>query len=118
MPVFTDAQIAEMAHELHRGYNHVIGYPWDDPTWPALPQWHRDSVIDRVRAARARPGQSPRQLHDSWKAYFTRLGWKRGPARDPMKKTHPDLADWDDLTPAEQMKDVLFAGLVRFLDKF
>jgi hypothetical protein len=111
--LFTDAQIAEMAYELHRGYNHVIDDPWVDPPWPGLPRWHQEAVIDGVRAARQ--GKNPREMHENWCGYYTRRGWKFGPAKDPAARTHPDLVSWEDLEPPEQLKNVLFTGIVRFL---
>lgn len=107
-----------MAYELHRGYNHVIGDPWVDPPWPGLPPWHREALIDGVRAARR--GLSPRQMHENWRVFFARRGWVHGLVKDAGADppTHPDLTDWDDLPPAEQLKDVLFTGIVRLLARF
>ena len=113
--MFSDTEIAIMAYELNRGYNHAIGDPWADPPWPGIPQWYREAVTDGVRAVRA--GMTCRQLHENWCRYYRRLGWVHGPVKDAMASppTHPCLVSYEDLKPDQRKKTVIFRDVVRTL---
>ena len=113
--MFSVDEIAAVAYHAHRGYNHVIGDPWIDPQWAALPEWHKEAVRDGVRAALA--GLDPRQMHENWCAYYRERGWVYGPDKDPAADppTHPCLVDYDDLPPEHQLKDTLFREFVLML---
>ncbi|MBB5139015.1 hypothetical protein HNP84_008777 [Thermocatellispora tengchongensis] len=43
--------------------------------------------------------------HDRWLGEMVRDGWTRGPIRDPARKLHPDITDWDDLSEVAKEKD-------------
>ena len=113
--MFSDDEIAVMAYELNRGYNHVIGDPWIDPGWTGLPLWYREAVRDGVRAVRA--GMTSRQLHENWCRYYRGKGWAYGPVKDPGADppTHPCLVDYDDLPPKHRRKSALFRDTVLML---
>lgn len=44
-----------------------------------------------------------------------RLGWNRGPVKDGVRKTHPNLVPYHQLPPGQQAKDRLFIAIVRAL---
>lgn len=110
--MLTDEQIAVIAHGANLGYTHLIGDPWVDLAWVALPSWHRRAIIDGVRMVRA--GLSPRELHGNWFGYYTRMGWVYGPVKNPDGRppTHPCLRPWDVLPPEMRAKDILFREFV------
>jgi len=56
-------------------------------------------LIDRMGA----------RIHDAWAAHRISEGWTHGPLRDDLKKEHPCLVPWDDLTVAEQEVDLVTA---------
>lgn len=113
--MLADEAISAIAYEAQRAYNDVIRNPWVDPPWTAIEQWYRRAYVHGVQGVLA--GLTPRQLHERWHAYYTRLGWHYGTVRDPAAKTHPNLVDWDLLPPAQQAKDVLFREHVLMLDR-
>jgi hypothetical protein len=111
--LFTDDEVAVVAYEAGRGYDHVIGDPWVDPPWPGLPQWYRDTVISAVRAVRRR-GLSARELHEYWRSQYRQLGWVHGEVKDEHASppTHPCLVPYDQLPRKHQVKDALFRDTV------
>lgn len=53
----------------------------------------------------------PEELHNDWWKAYQDMGWVYGPARDPVKKTHPDMVPFSDLGWEEQNKDAVFVAL-------
>ena len=43
--------------------------------------------------------------HDSWCQRKEEQGWKYGPEKDPDRKTHPSLVDWEELPAGEKEKN-------------
>jgi hypothetical protein len=54
---------------------------------------------------------SPEELHDDWVRAYEEMGWKFGPTRDTVAKTHPDMVPFDQLEQREQDKDAVFVAL-------
>lgn len=53
----------------------------------------------------------PEELHDDWVRAYEAMGWRYGPERDPIAKTHPDMVPFGDLGHEEQIKDAVFVAL-------
>lgn len=49
-----------------------------------------------------------RREHENWRMSKQSQGWRFGAERDPEKRTHPDLVDWEQLTVQEQEKNLHF----------
>lgn len=104
----SDASIkarARRAHEINRAYCRSIGDE-SQPAWEDAPDWQRVSAIVGVK--RALEGDTPEQLHLSWTAQKIADGWTYAPVKDPEAKTHPCLVPYDQLPPAQLVKDYLF----------
>ncbi len=43
--------------------------------------------------------------HDRWAEFKRAQGWVHGPARDPARRTHPDLVPWEELDESTREKD-------------
>jgi hypothetical protein len=56
---------------------------------------------------------TPEEIHDSWMRAYEKMGWRYGPERDPIAKTHPDMVPFDALPEAEREKDAVFLDLVK-----
>ena len=54
---------------------------------------------------------SPEELHGSWMQAYFQLGWTFGVERDAIKKTHPDLVPYANLSQLERDKDAVFIAL-------
>lgn len=109
----SDEEVAEIAHEANRTLQLVV----NDQANPVSLQWHecspeiRASAIHGVQLHRANP-LTPRESHLAWCKYKLSEGWVYGPVKDETRKTHPCLVDYDDLSYADKLKDVLFKQIV------
>lgn len=101
---------ARIAHEANRIYCIAIG-DLSQPTWEDAPEWQKASARNGVEGALA--GNSPRESHESWLAEKKATGWKYGTVKDPEKKEHPCFVPYEDLPPAQRMKDSLFIEVVK-----
>lgn len=55
---------------------------------------------------------TPEEAHNSWIESYKRAGWRYGEVRDPVKKTHPDMVEYDKLPKDEKDKDAIFLALI------
>ena len=106
--------IAKMCHEANRALCAVNG-DHSQPEWYDAPDWQVDSAIDGVLHAYASPDAQPEDSHNSWMAGKIADGWVYGKAKDPVAKTHPCIAPFDQLPEWQQKKDKLFLAIVRAL---
>jgi hypothetical protein len=109
---YTIEEIAKTCHEVNRAYCSGIG---DDSQshWDNAPDWQKDSAIDGVKLHIECPNLGTSASHDVWMAHKIAEGWVWGDVKDPGKKTHPCIVPFDDLPIEQQMKDALFASVVR-----
>jgi hypothetical protein len=54
----------------------------------------------------------PRDSHDCWMSHKLRAGWRYGPVKDVEAKTHPCLLPYNELSPAQRVKDDVFSAVV------
>jgi hypothetical protein len=54
-----------------------------------------DELIERLSAS----------VHDHWALQRMKQGWRHGPARDDVAKTHPDLVPYEELPESEKQYD-------------
>lgn len=112
--MLTVTQIAGIAHEAVREYNRVIADPVQ-PQWDEAPDWMRESAIDGVGSVLSGEVESPEDSHRNWLVGKAADGWTYGPVKDPEKKEHPCMVEYDQLPPAQRLKGWLFYGIVRAL---
>ena len=107
-------QIARVCHEANRAYCSAIG---DDSqvAWDDAPEWQRTSAINGVHLHVDHPGLPDSASHDAWMAEKVATGWVYGPVKDAEKKTHPCIVPFNELPKEQQVKDALFAAIVRAL---
>lgn len=101
---------ARAAHEANRAWC-ILNGDGSQPPWEMAPAWARESAIAGVEGVLA--GNGPRESHASWLAEKERTGWRYGPVKDPVKKTHPCIVAYDQLPPAHMAKDDIFVTTVR-----
>lgn len=111
----TTIRIARVCHEANRAYSLAIG---EDPA-TVFPEWDKAPVPIQESAIlgveRALEGASPEQLHVSWLGSKQRDGWVYGPVKDIGKKQHPCMVAYNELPPAQRLKDALFQAIVHAL---
>lgn len=108
--MYSDEDIARVAHEAVRALQAIHGDSCPAPWWDSAPAWMRESSIDTVRMARN--GATPRQLHERWCDEKWVAGWSYGPVKDAEKLTHPCLVPYDQLPDHQKDKDALFSAIV------
>lgn len=106
--------IAQIAHEANRAYCATLG---DDsqPEWGSAPAWQVASALDGVNAIRANPDLTPEQSHENWMKHKLDAGWRYGPVKDPVGKTHPCMVPYDMLPKEQRRKDAIFTSVVKAL---
>lgn len=73
------------------------------PPWDQAPEWMRQATADGVRGALL--GDTPQTAHDRWCDSKRDDGWRWGPTKDAVAKTHPCMVPWDRLPEAQRNKD-------------
>jgi hypothetical protein len=109
-------EIARIAHEVNRAYCASLGDMTQLP-WEQAPQWQKDSALQGVEFHLANPASKPSDSHENWMKVKTSEGWKFGEKKDPEKKEHPCFLPYDKLPKDQQIKDFLFLGVVRAMEK-
>ncbi len=107
-------KIARVCHEANRAYCATLGdvsqLPWQD-----APDWQRESAESGVRFHLETPGALASASHDKWMDEKLAAGWSYGKTKDAAAKTHHCLVPFDQLPREQQLKDVLFAAIVKAL---
>jgi hypothetical protein len=108
--------IAKVAHETNRTYCSTIG-DHSQQKWETAPEWQRKSAINGVvfHLERLRGGATPAPSasHESWLEEKRRDGWRYGAVKRPDLKEHPCFVPYDELPPAQKLKDYLFGAVVK-----
>lgn len=99
--------IARISHEANRIYCESIG-DTSQVKWKDAPEWQKQSAIQGVVAFSENPDMTPKQGHDSWMKVKSKDGWVYGKVKDPEKKTHPCMVEYDDLPEEQKVKDIIF----------
>ena len=111
--MFTDEQVAQVAHEANRAYQIVTGENQPDPRWEDYSPDGRALALRGIKVAKS--GVTPEQQHEHWLVSKASTGWVRGSVKDAVAKTHPCIVSYDDLSEQERIKDVLYGAVVRAL---
>lgn len=108
-------RIARVCHEANRAYCVSIGDE-SQPAWEDAPEWQRKSAIEGVRAhLKSGLTLTPEQSHQEWMHHKIMDGWTYGPEKDELKKTHPCMIPYQELSADQRAKDYIFAGIVHAL---
>ncbi len=43
--------------------------------------------------------------HERWRADLARAGWRYGPTKDPVRKTHPSMVQWSELSETDRQSN-------------
>lgn len=102
---------AHVAHEANRAYCRTLG-DQSQPPWDEAPVWQRNSALEGVRGVILLQN-GPRESHEGWTRLKLAEGWRLGPEKDPVKKTHPCLVPYDELPEEQRKKDRIFIDVVQ-----
>lgn len=107
IPLLTTVLIARICWEVNSAYCEAIGeksLSWDES---------KASTIKGVEAYLADPSMTPERSHALWMKEKVDTGWRFGPIKDAVAKTHPCMVDYDQLPPQQRVKDDLFLAVLR-----
>ena len=102
---------ARAAHEANR----ILCFATGDKSqlsWDEAPEWQKTSAFDGVKHRIDNPSAPPEASHENWLRCKREDGWVYGAVKDPEKKTHPCLVEFNELPPDQQAKDSLFVLIV------
>lgn len=109
--------IARATHEANRAWCRAND-DYSQPTWEAAPDWQRESAMKGVAFHLANPDADASASHAAWLEEKRRTGWRYGPVKDAVEKTHPCFVPFDKLPPADKAKDHLFRAIIHALAPF
>lgn len=105
-------QIARTCHEVNKVWCEWNGDDSQEP-WDYSAEWQKNSARQGVIFCLNNPGVSPRQQHQNWCKDKQAEGWVYGPVKDPSKKQHPCLVEYEQLSDTHKFKDALFQSVVK-----
>lgn len=108
----TDLVLAKILHGATSQLPRMDGskpISWDELTFE-----QRLQAVDAVRDVMhmlAHREMTPRDFHIVWELSAKENGWTYGEKYDPIKKTHPSLVDFSELSESEKFKDIIWSSL-------
>jgi hypothetical protein len=105
-------QIAKTCYAVNKAFCEHLG-DTSQPTWEEAPDWQKQSVMNGVRYHLENPDSKPSDSHNNWMSEKKADGWVYGEVKDPEKKEHPCLVEYEELPKDQQAKDSLFIAVVR-----
>ena len=103
---------ARTAYEVVRRYKEFYAEPTDGG-WDELEETVRHKHIVAIQEILKRKSITPETVHQLWIESMAKLGWKYGPAKSDIDKTHPCLIDYNELDDRDKVKDVIFLAAIR-----
>lgn len=101
---------AKTAHTINNEYRKALGEEVK-PDWAACSEELRAGVRNGVEGILA--GNTPEKSHESWLTFKAQHGWSYGEIEDATKKVHPCFLPYEQLPPAQRLKDTIFHAVVR-----
>lgn len=105
-----EVAVACVAHHANCLYCSLIG-DTVPPAWDDLPGEMQAGMIDAVRLVERGEIITPQEAHTRWMAARIDAGWVYGPEKSQLKKTHPNLVEYDRLPASQRTKDRLFLAV-------
>lgn len=111
--------IASLTYSLLRVYRMALGEQ-GGPAWEAAPDTTKAKVQAFVEWIRTNDKDEkalePSDLHRHWQTAKLIDGWKFGPAKSELLRTHPHMGlDFGQLQREHQAKNAMFLAMVRLL---
>ncbi len=107
-------ELAELIHGINLLYTKTAGLPGTTVPWIAVSEGERAKFIAAVEEQIKNPSSSPENSHKRWMKSKKQDGWIFGEF-NRVEKTHPCLANYDELPLEQQIKDKLFMKLIKMM---
>jgi len=90
----------------------AVGAPVIPEPWPEREEaFHAQFIPVIEMMCGPNRKHSLEELHQDWVRAYEAMGWKYGPIRDVIQKTHPDMVPYNELEQRERDKDAVFVAL-------
>ena len=107
-------RIAQVCHGLNRLWCDHNNDP-SQQSWGNAPREAKDASRRAVLFHLANPDAGDAATHEAWSTDKIAEGYRYGPDKDAVAKTHPCLVAFEALPPHQQFKDRLFRAAVHLL---
>lgn len=108
--------IARVAHQANRAIKEFYGEE-SSPSWNEFTKEGQQRGIIGVEKVIANRKITASEIHQAWVDAMLADGWRHGPVLDTIKKLHPNLVSYEDLSDNQKLKDVVYLAIVKaFLD--
>jgi RyR domain len=109
--------VGKLCHEVNRAYRGCISEP-PGPMWEDLTLEEQLTTKRGVNFVANNIEITGKDMHDSWLEDKTNQGWRYGPVKSVIHKTHPNMVPYDQLHQTQQAKDGIFLTICRmFFDE-
>ncbi len=108
---FSYEEVAKVCHQANKAYCETQG-DYTQVDWENAPDWQKESAITGVRFHILNEHTTPADSHKSWLKEKIADGWNYGKVKDPEKKEHPCIVNYEDLPKSQQVKDYIFKAIV------
>ena len=106
--------IAKVCHEAHRAWCAAHG-DHAHKSWEEAEQYQQATTVWGIQFLMTSPAASDEEHHDKWWEEKLLEGWRYGPVRDPVAKTHPGMVPYSEMEPYQRAKKPLFRAIVMAL---
>lgn len=107
--------IAAAVHAAWYAYT-VLGLGEEGAEWGHAPAWQRESIRDAVRfwfKVGLEDPELEKLSHENWMRQRLAGGWRLGPMKDTVAKTHPCLVEYTELPEGQRRKDTVVVQAFR-----
>lgn len=108
--------IAKLAAKVNHEVSNAMKSFYGEAKGKAFDKLSEEEVHELVVACTAvgeNPNMSPADVHQLWVDAKLRKGWKQGEVLDQNAMTHPCLVPYEQLSPEDQVKDVIFLAVIK-----
>ena len=106
--------VARVAHEVQRTYCMTQGDNSETP-WESQSEYWKEKAQEIVREYVTDPNAGINTRHDAWYKSKVAEGWTYGDDLDVAAKKSTRIMPWHFLPAEEQMRDMVFFGVVNAL---
>ena len=99
-------RVAQVVHEAVRAWQKANGQKVA-PAWGRAPDYMRRETRGGVIWRLDNPKAPHSANHDQWVEQKRKAGWRYGKVKNGVKKTHPMIVPYGDLSEIEKRKDAL-----------
>lgn len=107
--------IVQVAYEINKAFCESLG-DFSNKPWLEVSEEVLKSNSMLVAVVLKHPEITPEDIHNVWSLSRLTSGWTLGEEKDTIKKTHPSLKDFKDLSETERAKDFIFKQVVLSID--